>query len=61
MFQEKLKRNIKPQYKSFIILFYCSIVITGKNTKNSKKYSSLGTATQKCLGKNLVDQIHLVF
>ena len=59
MVQEKLKKNIKSI--SLIILFYCSIVIIGKNTKNSKKYSSLGTAIQRCMGKNLGDHIHLVF
>ena len=65
MVQEKLKRNIKSiKSISFIIVFYCSMVTFGKNTKkkkNSTKYSSLGTAIQKCMGKNLGDHIHLVF
>ena len=65
MVQEKLKRNIKSI--SFIIVFSCSMVTVGKNTKktkqkkNSKKYSSLGTPIQKCMWKNLGDHIHLVF
>ena len=57
MVQEKLKRNIKSlsnfdiyyekrhtHLLSLIILFYCSTVIIVKNTKNSKNYTSLGTA-----------------
>ena len=65
MVQEKLKRNIKSI--SFIIVFSCSMVTVGKNTKktkqkkNSKKYSSLGTSIQKCMRKNLGAHIHLVF
>ena len=46
---------------SFVIIFYCSTVIIGKNTKNSKKYASLGTAIKTCMGKNFGDHIHLVF
>ena len=57
MVPEKLKEII---YK-FIIVFYCSIVTIGKNTKKSKKYYSLGTGIQKCMGKNLGGHIHLVF
>ena len=48
---------------SFIIVFYCSTVIIGKNkkTKNSKKYASFGTAIKKHMGKKFRDHIHLVF
>ena len=46
---------------SFIIAFCCSTVMIGKNTKNSKKYASLGTAIEKSMGKSLGDHIHLVF
>ena len=59
MVQEKLK---KKKSISFIIVFYCSMVTIGKNAKKTvKKYSSLGAAIQKCMGKNLGDHIHLVF
>ena len=38
------------------------MVTIGKNAKKTvKKYSSLGAAIQKCMGKNLGDHIHLVF
>ena len=46
---------------SFIIVFYCSTVAIGKNTKNSKKYGSLEEAIPKCMEKNLGDHVHLVF
>ena len=35
MVQEKLKRNIKSI--SFIIVFSCSMVTVGKNTKKTKQ------------------------
>ena len=35
MLQEKVKRNIKSV--SFIIVFYCSMVTIGKNTKKKKR------------------------
>ena len=59
MVQKKLKRNIKSI--GFIIVIYFSIVKIAKNTKTTKKYSSLGTAIQKYIRKNLGDHIHLVF
>ena len=72
MAHEKLKKKSLSNFNiyydkhhtrllSFILTFYCLTVIIGTNTKNSKKYASLVTATQKCMGKNLGDHIHLVF
>ena len=60
----KKKKNYDKhhtRFPSFVIVFYCSTVIIGKNPKNSKKYASLGTAIQKCMVKSLGDHTHLVF
>ena len=35
----------------FIIVFYCSTVIIGKNTKNSKKYAFFRNSHRKVFGK----------
>ena len=43
---------------SFIIVFYCSMVIIGKHTK---KTASLGTSHKKLFWKNFEDHIHQVF
>ena len=41
--RKKQKKSVKLQYR-FMIVFHCSTVLIGKNTKNSKQYASLETA-----------------
>ena len=57
MVQEKLKKiyicfdKHHTRLLSFIIAFYCSTVIIGKNTKNSKRYAFLRNSYRKVFGK----------